>query len=414
MISTRQYQEIRRLSEAAIRDERSNGARHNGACRNNRFLNDLSESLVSGHLNPREVRFRKLFEHVICDNHGDLVGRNMIESWNPDERQGDLTAGAMLKEAEVSTSNFANIMGQIVYSSILPTFNSPTFLAPRIARNIPTPFEQEKIPGITNPGDVTEVVLEGHDFPKVSIGEHWITTQITQKHGAILQMTKEALFFDRTGQLMERARELALMLAVSKEKRVLDVALGITNVYRRNDAAAIATYNDNTGTHNWDNLAASNALVDWTDIENVKLLFDAITDPDTGEIVFIDVNNLGVIVPSALAATLDQIVNATEIRTGDITASPAIQTVSSNPRLASSIVPLTNQYVKDRTSSDSTWFMGDWMQAVTYRENWPISTPPDAVSPHDEIHRDIVAGVKVTERGAANMENPRLVAKSTA
>ncbi len=413
MISTRQYQEIRRLSESAIREEVKHGASLGRACSRNRFLEDLHQSLSPGeNLNPLEFSFRDLFEHTVVDKYGDHPGLSMLESWNPKKRMG--YDGAMLHEAEVSTANFANIMGQIVYSSILPTFTSPTFIGDRLARNIPTPFEQEKIAGISNPGDVTEAIPESHPFPKVGIGEHWIDTQITKKYGAILQMTKEALFFDRTGQLMEQAQKLTLMLAVAKEKRVLDVALGLVDTYRRNGAAAIDGYGDDSGLHNWDNLAASNALVDWTDIENVMLLFDAITDPDTGELVFIDMANMTVVVPTALSATLDQIVNTTEIRTGDITASPAIQMVTSNPRVASMVIPLSNQYVKDRTSSASTWYVGDFLHAVTYRENWPISTPPDAVSDHDEIHNDIVFGVKVTERGAAGMENPRLVAKSTA
>lgn len=415
MVTQRTYQEIRRLSEAAIRDEMQEGRSFSDSVADNQFLTDFRDELhgddkFNSRLN--NLSFRELFEHLVRDRHGDLVGNRLVESWNPRKRQGG--DGARLFEADVSTANFANIMGQITYASVLPVFEWPAFLAPQIARTVPTPFEQEKIPGIANPGDVTSAIPEGHEFPKVGIGEHFIETAITQKHGAILQITKEALFFDRTGLILDRARSLAQMLAIDKEKRVLDVALGLTNTYRRNGAAAIASYGDNSGSHDWDNLAASNALADWTDIEAALLLFDGITDPDTGEPVFMNMEGLGVVVPTALVMTLDRIINATEVRSGDITAGAGIQTIARNARAVSSLVPLSNQYVKDRTSSATTWFIGDWMNSVTYRENWPIQTPPDAVSPHDEIHRDIVAGVKVTERGAATQENPRVVVKCTA
>jgi hypothetical protein len=410
-LTQRQYQDIGRRCRTAMRESaRSNGGRPDP--RDNPFVEDLSHALNDGHIQPGEISFRKLFEAIVPD------GRAVIESWDPQNRGSSYRArlygndGTRLQEATVTTQTFAKLTGQITYTEVLPVFERPSFYASRIARTMQSGFEWEKLPEVSIPGDVAQSIPENQDFPKVGLAEGFVQSQISEKHGAILEISKEALFFDRTGVILDRARQLALALAIDKEKRVLDVATGQVTVYNRN-GVSIATYGDNSGNHDWDNLQASNALVDWTDIENVKKLFDAITDPNTGDPIAIDLTGMALLVPTALEWTARRIVNATEVEHVDNQANAdTIRTRSNNP--VPRLEVFSNQYVKDRTSSDTTWFLGDWQNAVRYRENWPFQTEEDAVSPHDEIHRDVAAGIKISERGSAEMVEPRKVAKSTA
>ena len=384
----------RRALEAARRDRRED-----------RFWGDFQQAMDERALKPSDFRIRDVFQEFVQD------GAEIVQSWSP--RSG---GGVMLCEAGVETSAFANITGQIVFSAMLEAFNDPTFIGSQLVRTVPTEFSGEKIPGIGRLGDMVETIEEGGAYPTAGVGEEWVETPDTTKRGFIVPVTKEAIFFDRTGMVVQRASELGQFMGVNKEKRILDAVLGITTLYRRNGATALATYGDNSGNHDWDNLAASNALQDWTDIENVLQLFDDITDPNTGEPVLCMPNTL--VVPTALSMTAARIVNATEIRE---TTNTNTITISGNPlrnsRTGGNPVPmqvLSNQYVKARTSSASTWFMGDFQRAFWYMENWGPTSVQAPTNSEAEFTNDIVQRYKISERGAVACIEPRVVAKATA
>ena len=383
-------QRERRLLEAARQDGNED-----------RYFDDLQEAISDGSYKSSDFRIRDLFRQFVDD------GNEIVESWSP--RHGGGQSGVRLQEDGVDTAAFANIIGQIVYSEVLDAFNDPAFLAPLVTRTVPTEFNGEKIPGVARIGDEAESIGEGEAYPIAGVGEEWIETPETTKRGFIVPVTKEAIFFDRTALVMQRARETSQWLGVNKEKRVLDVVLGLTDVYRRNGGATTATYGDNSGSHDWDNLQASNTLQDWTDIETALLLFDAMTDPNTGEPILVTPDTL--IVPSALAMTARRIVSATEIR--EVT-NTNTTTLSGNPLSGGpNLRILSSQYVKARTSSASTWFVGQPTEAFWYMENWPITAVEAPSNSEMEFTHDIVARFKVSERGACAAVEPRRMIKNT-
>ena len=387
----------RRLLEAARRDR--NEAR---------FFEDIRGALQERSLRPEDFRLREVFAEFVDDGH------EIIQSWSP--RSGGTRSGVMLSEAGVDTAAFANITGQIVFTAMMDAFDDPTFIGDQLCRTVPTEFSGEKIPGVGRLGDMAETVEEGGGYPSAGVTEEWIETPDTTKRGFIVPVTKEAIFFDRTGLVIQRAGEVGYWLGVNKEKRIIDAATGQTTLYRRNGGTAIATYNDNSGSHDWDNLAASNALQDWTDIENALLLFDDIVDPNTGEPVLCNPNTL--LIQTALTFTAANILNATEVRnvtntnTTTLTANP-LRNVRRGANNSTYSV-LSNQYVKARTSSASTWFLGDFHRAFWYMENWAPTSVTAPVNSEAEFTNDIVQRFKISERGAIACVNPRVVAKCTA
>ncbi len=391
-------QRERRLLEAARRDGDEG-----------RYFDDLDQALERGEMRPADFSMREVFTNFVEDGH------EIVSSWSP--RHGGGSTGVQLLENAVNTGAFANITGQIVYTTVIETFNDPVFIAPQLARTNPTEFDGEKIPGVAQIGDEAETIGEGQPYPMAGVGEEWIETPATTKRGFIVPVTKEAIFFDRTSLVLQRARDVSKWLAVNKEKRVIDAALGITSSYRRNGAAAVASYGDNSGAHDWDNLAASNALQDWTDIENALLLFDDLTDPNTGEPILVHPNTL--VVPTALSFTAQRIVGATELR--EVT-NTNTTTISANPlsgqRTGGSngapFTVLSNQYVKSRTGSATTWFIGDFMEAFAYMENWPITAVDAPPNSEMEFTHDIVFRSKVSERGVPAAIEPRKAVKATA
>lgn len=392
-------QRWRRLLEAARRDGDETP-----------FWTDLEEAISNRAYSGNDFRVRDLFENFVPD------GREIVASWNP-QQPGGTRSGVTLAEAGVDTSAFANITGQIVFSEVLQAFENPMFLAPRLARTVPTGFSGERIPGMGQIGDNAEEIGEGQPYPMAGFAEEWVETPETTKRGLIVPVTKEVVFFDRIGMILQNAADTGTWLAVNKEKRVLDVVTGITSTYKRNGAAsAVATYGDNSGSHDWDNLAASNALQDWTDIENALLLFDDLTDPNTGEPIVVNPNQL--LVPTALSFTAQRIVGATEIR--EVT-NTNTTTLSRNPLsgdrvggAGGSLEILSNQWVKARTSSASTWFIGDFQAAFRYMENWPVTTVSAPANSEMEFTHDIIQRYKVSERGVAAAVQPRGAVKATA
>ena len=225
-----------------------------------------------------------------------------------------------------------------------------------------------------------------------------------KNRGVIVPVTKEAVFFDRTGLVLQRAGEVGEAMGKNKEKRIADVWLGVTNPYKWRGT----TYNTYVDTP-WDNLSASTALADWANVDTVIQLLNAMTDPDTSEPILISGNTL--VVPQALWATAMRITNATQVRqlsgTGNNSA-----TYSDSP--IPGIKPMTSPYVYNRTSSTSTWFFGDPSKAFAYMENQPVQVTQAPQNSEAEFTNDIVARYKVSERGAAAVLNPRYMVKATA
>jgi hypothetical protein len=278
-------QQLRRHFDAGEKDRKRG--------KENRFWPNFREALEKKHFKHEEFSFGDLFEEFVPD------GRELRRSFNP--RYGGNSVLLLEAGGAVNTGNFSNITGQIVYSKIMDAYNAPGFIGDRLVETIPTNFSGEKIPGIGQIGDEAESIAEGNPYPLAGFSEEWIETPATIKRGFIVGVTKEAIFFDRTGLILKRAGDVANWVRVNKEKRILDLVLGITTTYRRNGGAAQATYGDTP----FDNLAASNALVDWTDIENALLLFDALSDPNTGEPIVIQPDQI--IVPTALVMTARRI-----------------------------------------------------------------------------------------------------------
>jgi hypothetical protein len=391
------YTELKRRFISAENDVRR------GKAGRNQEIVALTGALMEGEIKPHEFSLAALFDTFVED------GRTVRESFNP-HYQGH---GVPLLEAPdaVSTSHFSNITGQLVFATVLEAWNNPMLIGNDLCTTIRTQFDGEKLPGIGGIGDQAEAIGEAQQYPLAGLSEEWIETPPTIKRGMIVPVTKEAIFFDRTGLVLDRASEVGTFIAINKEKRILDMALGLTTSYRRNGGAAQATYGDTHTQGDFDNVAASNALVDYTDIENALLLFDGMTDPNTGEPIIVNPNTI--VVPTALSMTLDRIVNSTAVQVGSTTSATVPVHQSPNP-LRGRFNVKSNAYVKARTSSASTWFIGDFKKAFAYMENWPATVTQAPQNSHDEFHRDIAAQYKVSERGAAAVREPRAVVKSTA
>lgn len=347
----------------------------------------------------KDFSIRDLFESFVPD------GRDILESWNP-RNEKRLIHATMTEAGPVTTDAFSNITGQIFFTAVMDTFTLAKYMADRVTRTVPTEFQdEEKIAGISTPGDAASAIGQAQPYPEVGLSEEFVITPEKIKEGYILSLTKEDIMADRTGVLLDRANKGTEMMATNKEKRVLDTVLGVTDSYRRKNGAAQGTYGNTHTNGDFDNLSAS-TLIDYTDIEDALLLFDAINDPNTGEKVAIEPTQ--VIVPSALLLTMGSILNATQVeRVDNSTAAGTLRTTFGNP--VRSYETLSNALVNDRLSSTTAWFIGDFQRAFSYMENWPITTTEERENGPSNFTHDIVMRFKVSEKGVPAVIEPRYV-----
>lgn len=366
-LGTQFYRHLEDLRRAALREKISPA----------RFKEDVDLMIAEEPMD--EVSVQRVFVACVEDGHERL--RDM----DPNDRFGSRYQEAL---DAVNTSLFSATMGQIIYTTVHQGYEMPELIGMKLVTVQQTNFNGEKIPGVARVGDMVEIVNEGDPYPRALLNEYWIETPATIKRGLAIDVTKEAVFFDRTNLILARAKQVGEQIAINREKRILDVVLGIATVYRRNGAAPTATYAA-------DNTTGSNALVDWTSVDTVETKFSQLTDPDNGEPIIVTPDTM--IVPPALRMVASRIQAAT--MTGVTTSSRETQV--SGPSLRQPFAVESNQYVRQRTSSDTTWFYGKPKTSFAYMQNFPLKVITQGASSQASFDRDLVSQSRASERGAA-------------
>jgi hypothetical protein len=362
----------------------------------------LGQSLREKHLRPEDFSIRDLAEALIPDGH------DWVRQLDPRS-----TAGVNVLETGdgVDVTAFLNVTGQVIYSRIMDAYTQDAFVVSRLVDTVPTRLDGEKIPDISRIADEIETVAPGMPYPHLGFGEDYIETPSTTKRGFIVPVTKEAIFFDRTHLVLSRAAEVGEILGLNKEKRLLDLLIGVTNNYKWRGNA----YNTYQTATPWINMKTANALVDWTNVDAAEQLFADILDPNTGEPVLVSATH--VLVMPAYRYAANRVFNATEIRYN--AAPEATTTVAANPLTSYKLVDSRLAYRRILASGIAAvdakkwWFIGDFRRAFAYMENWPITVTQSPAGSEADFTSDIVLRFKASERGAAAVINPRYVVKNT-
>ena len=361
----------------------------------------LTEALQEGQLQPDDFSIREVAEVTL----GGAWVRQM------DPRNGGVD---LLEAGEgVDVTAFSNITGQVVRSKILQSYTQEAFVVSKLVDTVPTRLDGEKIPGIGRVKDEIAEVRPGMPYPSLGFAEDYIETPQTTKRGFIVPVTKEAIFFDRTHLILQRAAEVGEVLGLNKEKRLVDLLIGATNNYKWKDTEYDTYYASGDGGP-WVN-ETDEELVDWTDVDAAEQLFADILDPNTGEPVLVGATT--VLVMPAYRHAAHRVFNAAEITytaTGAPTATTAVNPLG-NYRVAESRLAYRRIIASGEAAEDAKkwWFIGDFKKAFAYMENWPITVTQSPPGSEAEFNQDIVVRFKASERGAAAVINPRYAVKST-
>jgi len=349
----------------------------------------------------------------IADLAEACFGREFHHACNPDSGQN---VAAIMEADGVDSTAFSNITGQIVYSKILQAFEMAGLVGTGLIPTVPTRLSGEKLPGIAQMADEDEEVGEGMPFSEKGFGEEYLNTPETVKRGFIVPVTKEAIFFDRTNLILQRAGQVGESLALGKEKRILKAILGEASTFATGGkwkwkGTEYAVFN--TTAVDWASYFyindAVNVLTDYTDLDEVETLFDNMTDPNNQEPILIPPARQLLVVPS-LKATARRIVNSTEIRKA--TASSVNWMIGPNDKMDYEV--LSSPLFRTQLASNTTtsWWVGNFSKAFAYMENWPITVVREPANAPVEFERDVIVRFKASERGAVAVIAPHYVCRS--
>jgi len=312
--------------------------------------------------------------------------------------------------AGVSTTAFSNITGQLIFNIVHSGWDHPGLLGNSLTTTVRTKFEKETIPGISTPSVPEGGIAEGQEYPHAGLSEHYWDTPKLTKEGVIIPVTKEAILYDRTGLIVERAREVGESLAISKEERILNGILGITNTHTFDGVA----YNTYLGAGAWINLLGSTPLVNYTDIDEARQLFAQMTHPDTGKPLLM--GPMQVLTAPALHWTARNIINATEVRntTGAetrLSSNPVPQMVAFESALARQLMIGSGL---SASVADGRWYIGDFKKAFAWFQNWDITVVQAPQNSEAEFTRDIQLRFKASFKGELVVKEPRAVVQVNA
>ena len=360
----------------------------------------LSEALEEKTLRPEDFSLRDLAEALIPE------GREWVRMLDP--RSGGVAP--VLESSEgVDATAFQHVAAQVVHAKVMEAYTQEAFVASRLVETIPTRLDGEKIPGVSRIADQVDEVDAGMPFPSLGFDEDYIETPSTAKHGFIVPVTKEAIFFDRTNLVLSRAAEVGEVLGLNKEKRILDLIIGVTNNYKHKGVS----YNTYQASTPWKNVLTGNELEDWTSVDAAEQLFADILDPATGEPVLLGATTA--LVMPAYRHAAHRTFNAAEVTYASGGGSSA--TVAANPlgnyRVEESRLAYRRILASGVAAADAKkwWFLGDFRKAFAYMENWPITVTQAPQGSEADFTNDIVLRFKASERGAAAVINPRYVVK---
>lgn len=369
----------------------------------------LSAALRERTINPASVDLTELF--IECVGWGAFT--NMRANSHVTPAQVFREAGAVM------TTAFQNISQQFLSEIFMQAYDIPERVFMKIIPVVPTKKKFDRRAGISHVGDEAQVVDEGKNYPLVGVSEDWFDTPEVKKRGNVVRVTKETIIFDETNRVVEQIQFLGDWLGVNHEKRAIDATIdeNVTQHRYNWQGNVIASYGDNSGTHNWDNLSASTDLVDYKSLDTAYQLLEQITDPQTGEPQNVSGKHLIVARDRFSAAHIATAPMVRPATPGFATSANPVQTMINNPVLAANggapqiiCTPL----LKARMATDTTWYFGDIAKAVEYREVWPVTFDQLGDSTQLAFDADVVSQYKASSMGAFGVKNPRALVKCTA
>lgn len=207
----------------------------------------------------------------------------------------------------IDISSWDVTVGGLIESKIIEEYRKPGYIMDRLFRKIPTTMHAEKLIATGRIGDKALLMQPGQSHPAAQFTERFITTPYTMKYGLKCEVTKEAVFFDRTNQVLTRAGSIGLELGLRRELWMTDVFLGVINPYIYG-GVAYNTYITSGG--NWANDITGNSLTDVNNLNTMWVSAQRMTDQESGQRIAVQPKTI--VVPPGARFTAGNIIRSTQ------------------------------------------------------------------------------------------------------
>jgi hypothetical protein len=367
----------------------------------------LEELLNSDKIKPEDLKF-------------DQLAHDLIPSY--DELRTAETRDIALA---VSSSQFPVISKVAINKAILDNYELYSEDVGILTSELSaTRTNEEYVAGFTDP-EAPELRPESMSYEMTNFGDRDITIHMAD-FGRTISVTREAIFNDRTGQLLDNARLIGEYGGQHRAKMVIQTLEGLprTAFKEATGASRAFTYKGTTyqntsiysndhsaidGRVN-DNLAATNALADYTDLQAVMDLFTDMTTPTGHEMA---VSPKIVLVHEKAVNTAWQILNAPEYLKDPSHAGTAIYH-QPNPFGPGGPGGKFNVLSSRYLASTTTWYCGDPAKQLKWLWVWRPATASLAASADIAFFNNIVMTYKFSYHGGVGHADYSYIVKSTA
>lgn len=299
-------------------------------------------------------------------------------------------------EENLTSSAFPVIAGEMISAVMVDGYESFPKNGKMMVRTVPSKRKVSQIAGWTAIGRIASV-NERESFPEINPPqEKWFAIN-NKKYGAKITLTKEDIFFDQTGELINRARQVGEEAARAEDEIILDGVTGRASDAFNPSGAAATLYSAGNN-----NLITTNSLgtAGW---ENTDVKLTQQVDDNTGKPIWVFGDRPVMIVPAALKHTAWKLRNNDrgELGSANLDRNPA----------QNAFEFIVDPYATDAT----TWYYGSPMRQFRWEEIWPVEVVTRVgADTKDGFDADIVQQFRVSFYGGVGAVDTRYVIKNTA
>ncbi len=313
------------------------------------------------------------------------------------------TSGSECTFSEATTaSQFSILVGILLSKVVMRAYEAAAKVGDKLVTPFPSRLEIDTIPGAYLVGDM-EDIPEGGPYPHLADVKEQNVPIGHGKRGLILDITDEAVRFDRTGLVMREAGQMGEIMALDRETEILNKVQDITGFKAWNPSGTNADLYQNAqgdAIHDLDNLT-TDALTNYQDVQALWTLLRLMQN-DNGK--YINVVPKILLVPVAL-----QIV-ATRIIKNEVL--PGAANIEKNP--FANAFEIVSSPLLDAQSS-VFWYLGDFKKQFLEKVVIPLEVRRRNMSDNndDGWNNDILAQFKIRRDQKVGATDYRFVGKST-
>jgi len=361
------------------------------------YVGDL---LDAGELAPEDFSFKALFEELV-----DLpVSYDNMQT---------------LAES-VHTSAFPIISQKIIHKKIISEYELQSERAASLVRegDANGRTDKELVAGIAA-GDFTPLLRPQYEaYEETSFGEKDYTINMAD-FGRLISLSREMIYEDRSGEVMTRSREIGRAAGQHRSKMIIQTVEGTARtafdesafqgcIYKGTAKTSANLYANDHATNfdgqTNDNLAASNALAEYTDLDNVMQLFAAMVDEEGQPIEIVPKQ---ILIPTALNVTAYRIMNTTSYQYADGTTPKT----TINPIAAIGNFDIVPSIY---TANSTSWYMGDFPSQLLWVWVFRPATASQGAMSESAFTNQILARFRFAYHGGVGHTDYRYIVKSNA